>query len=79
MKNFILKEEVLARKKLSTSNATEARRIKVLVTNTVTNEKKEYKSLTEAAKVLNVTKGAVSQALINNKLLKKLYKIEKTV
>jgi hypothetical protein len=40
MKNFILKEEVLAIKKLSTSNATEARRVKVLVTNTVTNEKK---------------------------------------
>jgi hypothetical protein len=78
MRDFILSDEVLARKKLSTFNATETRRIKVLVINTETNDSKEYESITEAAKALSVTKGAVSQALLNNKLLKKLYKIEKT-
>jgi hypothetical protein len=77
MRNFIFSEEVLTRKKLATVNATEARRVKVLVINIETNEEKEYKSVTEAAKSLNVTKGAVSQALKNNKLLKKLYKIKK--
>jgi hypothetical protein len=79
MRDFILSDEVLAKKKLATINATEARKAKVLVINTETKETKIYVSITEASKALGVSKAAVSQALLNNKLLKKLYKIEKVI
>lgn len=79
MRDFILSDEVLAKKRLATINATEARKTKVLVINTETNETKIYVSITEASKALGVSKAAVSQALLNNKLLKKLYKIEKVI
>lgn len=79
MRDFILSDEVLAKKRLATINATEARKTKVLVINTETKETKIYVSITEASKALGVSKAAVSQALLNNKLLKKLYKIEKVI
>ncbi len=77
MRDFILSDEVMAKKKLSTKNATLARSISILVKNIKTEEKLEYKSLTEAANALGVTKGAVSQALLYKKLLKKTYFITK--
>ena len=76
MRNFILSDENLAKKKLSTKNATVARSISILVKNIKTKELSEYKSMTEAAKVIGVTKSAVSQALKGNKIINKLYYIE---
>ena len=42
-----------------------------------TNEKSEYVSLSEAGKVLGVSKAAVSQALLNDRLVKKRYNIKR--
>jgi hypothetical protein len=42
-----------------------------------TGENKQYKSLTEAAKALYITKGAISQALLSKRLLKKKCKHKK--
>jgi|SRR5690606_15164618 len=79
MRDFVLSDEVRQIKALSTINATAARRIKIEVENIKTNEKFEYNSLTEAAKALDVTKTAISQALSNNRLLKKVYLIRKKI
>jgi biotin operon repressor len=49
----------------------------VIVTNIHTKEKLTYVSLTEAGKALNVSRAAVSQALIHNRLIKKTYAISK--
>ena len=75
MRDFILSDEVLARKKLATENATFSRRISIIIKNIKTGESSEYKSLTEASHVLKVSKAAVSQALISNRILKKVYQI----
>jgi len=77
MRNFILSDEVLAKKKLATKNATAARSIPILVKNIKTNEISEYISLSAASNALGVTKGAVSQALLNKTILKKIYILEK--
>jgi hypothetical protein len=77
MKDFILSDEVLAKKKLSTKNATAARSISILVKNIKTNETTEYISLSAASKAIGVTKGAISQALLNNRIIKKTYILEK--
>lgn len=63
----------MARKKLATQNATIARMVPILVNNIKTGNTQEYISISEASKYLGVTKGAVSQALLNNRLLKKTY------
>lgn len=42
-----------------------------------TNEKSEYVSLTEAGEALGVSKAAASQALLNNRLIKKRYAIKR--
>ena len=55
MRDFILSEEVLKRKALSTKNAAEARKISVIVENIKTKEKTEYGSMTEVGKVLRST------------------------
>jgi len=77
MRDFILSDEILAKKKLATKNATLARSISILVKNIKTGEKLEYKSMSEAANALGVTKGAVSQALLYKRILKKTYIITK--
>jgi hypothetical protein len=77
MRNFIISDLVMAKKRLSTNNATASRRIAISVKNVETGENKQYKSLSEAAKALYITKGAVSQALLSKRLLKKKYLIEK--
>jgi len=77
MRDFIISDLVMAKKRLSTKNATASRRVEIMVKNVKTGENKQYKSLSEAAKALEVTKGAVSQALLSNRLLKKKYLIEK--
>lgn len=74
MRDFILSDEVLARKKLATENATKAKLVPILVTKT--GDTQEYDSITQASEALNVTKGAVSQALSNNRLIKKTYIIK---
>lgn len=71
MRNFVLSDEVRERKAKSTKNATVSRRVPIIVENIETNEIMEFISLTEASKALDVTKGAISQALINNSLIKK--------
>lgn len=76
MRDFILSDEDLAKKRLSTKNATAARSISILVKNIKTKEISEYKSMTETAKAIGVTKGAVSQALKGNKIINKLFYIE---
>ena len=77
MRDFILSDEDLAKKRLSTKNATGARSISVLVRNIKTKEANKYKSMTETAKAIGVTKGAVSQALKGNKIVNKLFYVEK--
>ncbi len=77
MRDFILSDEVRDRKALSTENATAARRISIVVVNIKTKVKQEYCSLTEAGYALGVSKSSVSQALINDRLIKKTYRISK--
>lgn len=77
MRNFVLSDEVRARKAISTINATAARKMAIVVKNINTNEISEYTSLTEAGKALGVSKVSVSQALLNNKRLKKTYLVTK--
>lgn len=77
MRNFVLSEEVLARKRLSTVNATASRKVAIIVEDIETNEKSEYVSLTEAGEALGVSKAAVSQALLNNRLIQKRYAIKR--
>jgi len=77
MRDFILSEEVLKRKALSTKNAAEARKISVIVENIKTKEKTEYGSMTEVGKVLGVHRNAVSQAVKIQSLLKKTYLVTK--
>lgn len=73
MRDFVLSDEVLEIKRQSTANATAAIRIAIVVEETKTNEKTEYISLTEAGKALGVSRAAVSQALLSNRMLKKRY------
>jgi NUMOD1 domain len=77
MRDFILSDEVMARKKLATKNATAVKMIPILVNKTKTGDTQEYKSLSAASNALGVSKSAVSQALINNKILKKTYIIRR--
>lgn len=77
MREFVLSEEVRARKALATANATAARRIPNIVEDTQTNNKSEYISLEEAAKALGVSRAAASQALLKNRLIKKRYSIKR--
>ena len=49
----------------------------VLVKNMNTQEENEYKSLTEAAEIIGVSKTAVAKALSSGKILKKLYIVTK--
>jgi hypothetical protein len=77
MRDFILSDEVLARKRLATKNATSSKRISILVKNIKIGKLREYKSLTDAAHALKVSKAAVSQALLKKRILKKVYQIIK--
>ena len=79
MRDFVLSDEVRDRKALSTVNATESRKVSIMVENIETKEKTEYASLTDAGEALGVTKGSVSQALINKRLIKKTYSITKNI
>ena len=76
MRDFVLSDEVLARKKLATANATASRRISILVENIKTGEIFEYISLAEAGKAIGVSRAAVSQSLLKNKILKKTYSLK---
>lgn len=71
MRDFVLSDEVRYIKALSTKNATAAKRKSVTVTNIKTNEISEYISMTKAGKAIGVSKAAISQALINNTIIKK--------
>jgi hypothetical protein len=77
MRDFVLSIEVRDRKALSTANATAARRIPILIENMETKVQQEYSSLTEAGSALGVSKALISQGLINNRLIKKIYRITK--
>lgn len=79
MRAIVLSEEVKARKALSTGAATAANKMPILVTNTLTNEKMVFNSLTEASLALAVSKMAISLALREERLLKKVYLISKGV
>jgi hypothetical protein len=79
MRDFVLSDEVRDRKALSTINATAARRISILVENTERKVKLEYASLTEAGYALGVSKASVSQALMNDRLIKKTYRVSKII
>lgn len=76
MRNIILSDEVRERKTLATVNASEANRLPISVKNIITNEITMYLSLTEAGKALGVSRSAVSQALLHNRLIKKTYKLK---
>lgn len=71
MRNFILSDEVINKKAISTANATAKRKIPVVVGNIKTKVKQGYISLTEAGYALGVSKASLSQALNNNRLIKK--------
>lgn len=71
------KEPKGERKAQATANATASRRISIIVENIKTLEKSEYISLVEAGEALGVSRAAVSQALLNNRLIKKTYSITK--
>jgi len=75
MRNIILNEEVRERKALATMNASIANRLPISGKNIKTNEITMYVSLTEAGKALGVSRAAVSQALLHNRLIKKTYSI----
>lgn len=75
MRSFILSEEVLNKKRMSTVNATNSRKVIIMVENIVNNDKNIYNSMTDAGKVLGVSKTAVSQSLKNNTLIKKKYRV----
>lgn len=77
MTNFVLSDEVRKRKAASTGNAAAANRVPIIVENIKTNEVIEYISMTEAGKVLGVHKNAVSQAILNNRLIKKMFRATK--
>jgi len=77
MRDFNLSDEVLAKKKLATKNATAAISIPILIKNIKTNETSEYVSLSAASNAIGVTKGAISQALLNNTIIKKIYIVKK--
>lgn len=79
MRAVVLSEEVKARKALSTKAATASRKLSILVTNTLTNEKMVFKSLTEAGLALAVSKMAISLAIREGRLLKKVYLISKGI
>lgn len=79
MRDFVLSDKVRNRKALSTVNATAARRISIIVKNIKTNDMLEYASLTEAGKALGVSRASVSQALLNNRLVKKTYFVTKNI
>lgn len=77
MRNFVLSDEVRKRKASSTANAAAANRVPIVVENIKTNEIIEYISMTEAVKVLGVHKNAVGQAISNNRLIKKTFRVTK--
>jgi hypothetical protein len=75
MRSFVLSDEVRERKALATCNASMVNRLAVTVTNIKSNEVTKYDSLTDAGKALGVSKAAISQAVLNKRLLKKTYTI----
>jgi hypothetical protein len=77
MRDFILSDEVLAKKKLATKNATAAKSIPILVKNIKSNEISEYVSLSAAGNAIGVTRDAVSKALYNKTIIKKTYILER--
>lgn len=79
MRDFVLSDEVRDRKALSTVNATAAIRISIIIENIETKVKQEYASLTEVGYALGVSKASVSQALINDRLIKKTYRVTKII
>lgn len=79
MRNLVLSDEVIKIKALATENATASKRISIIVENIQTNVKTEYISLSEASRALGLSKSAFSQALINNKILKKIYSIKRKI
>jgi len=79
MRNFVLSDEVKKRKANSTANASAANRVPIIVENIKTKEILEYVSMTEASKVLGVHKNAVGQAISDNRLIKKTFRVAKKV
>jgi len=79
MRDFVVTDEVKIKKALATKNATDSRRVSIIVENVETKKKLEYISLTEAANALGVTKGAVSQALLSNRIINKFYSIKRKI
>ncbi|RDI76676.1 hypothetical protein Vi05172_g13343 [Venturia inaequalis] len=82
MSSFVLSTEASNRKALTTVNATAAKRISITVEDINTNSKSEYASsffffTTEAGKALNISKPAISKALLGNKVIKKRYIVYK--
>ncbi|KAF3919855.1 hypothetical protein ABW21_db0201500 [Orbilia brochopaga] len=65
---------VETRTKISKAIA-EIQGVKVTVTNIQTGENKQYSTMTEAAKALNVSRTAVKKVIESGKLLKKIYNI----
>ena len=76
MRRFILSDEVRIRKQMSTLNASESNKKSIVVYNTTRKETQNFTSITEAARIIGFSKSAVSQALLENRLLKKIYIIK---
>lgn len=77
MSNFVLSTQARNKKALSTVNATAAKRIPLTVEDLNRKIKWEYASLTEAGKALHVSKAAIIQALLKNRVIRKRYIVSK--
>lgn len=75
LRNIVLSDEVRERKIISTLNASIANRLPICVKNIITKDVTSYASMPEAGKALGVTRATVSQALLQNRLIKKTYSI----
>nr|YP_009262055.1 hypothetical protein [Chrysoporthe austroafricana]AMX22130.1 hypothetical protein [Chrysoporthe austroafricana] len=71
MRNFQLSEEVRKVKLQSVAKAGEANRVKVVVVNIKTLEKKEYLSMTEAGEALGVHRNNIGNAMKNKRVIQK--------
>nr|ATI20423.1 GIY-YIG endonuclease [Juglanconis juglandina] len=73
MKEIQNTEEVRSIKRLSVLKAGESNRVKVIIVNIKTLEKKEYYSMTEAAEALGVHRNNIGNSIKNKRIIQKTF------